>query len=66
MGAATRSEYIQEALKGGAEVIVIEQMRERVVENQHYIERTRHAGRNLEHIRNRSVNDDVSGLCLPL
>src|SRR5438105_15887517 len=61
-----RAERSQKLPEGGAEVVVGEQMRHRIVESQDHIKRSNKTGPDLAHVRHCGINKEPPGTCLPL
>src|SRR5258707_12247567 len=61
-----RAEGSQKLPEGGAEVVVGEQMRHRIVESQYHVKRSRNARPHVAHVSHCGVNQKSSGICLPL
>jgi len=61
-----RAEGSQKLPEGRAEVVVGEQMRQRIVESQYHVKRSNNTGPDLAHVSHRGINKEPPGVCLPL
>ena len=61
-----RTERSQKLPEGGAEVVVGEQMRHRIIESQHHIKRSRNTRPDAAHVSHGNINEESPRVCLPL